>query len=86
MSTYVKNGARAHKLNIKKKTKEHIKRFYSILGDMDVISKQLDLSIEYNEENINEYVLPIYGRELDNMEKFVLLGKLHLLNENKNNI
>jgi hypothetical protein len=49
---------------------------------MDVLAKQLDSSLEYTEENINEYVVPIYGRELDSMEKMLVLGKLHYAKEN----
>lgn len=77
MNTYNKNGQRQVKLAERKKTKAHVKAFYKILGDMDVIAKDLDPSLEYNEENINEYVNPILGRDLDSMEKFVVLGKLH---------
>ena len=73
----MKQGLRQTKLAERKKTKQHIKGFYKILGDMDSIAGQLDPSIEYTEENIDSHVLPIYGRELDNMEKMVLLGKMH---------
>lgn len=72
----MKQGLRQTKLAERKKTKQHIKGFYKILGDMDSIAHQLDSSIKYTEENINSYVLPIYGRELDNMEKMILLGKM----------
>jgi hypothetical protein len=48
------------------------------MNDMDDIAKQLkDVDVEFTEDNIDEYVLPIYGRELDPMEKFLVLGKLH---------
>jgi hypothetical protein len=47
------------------------------MDDMEVVAKQLDPVLEYNEDNINEYVNPIYGRDLDSMEKFLVLGKLH---------
>lgn len=42
---------------------------------MHTIAGQLDPSIEYTEENIDSHVLPIYGRELDNMEKMVFIRK-----------
>jgi hypothetical protein len=77
----MKQGLRQNKLAQNKKTKQHIKSFYKILGDMDVVAKQLDPTLEYTEENINEYILPIYGRELDNMEKFLVLGKMHQAKE-----
>ena len=86
MSSYLKNGQRQVKLAERKKQKEHIKSFYHIIGRMDEISKQLDPVLEYNEDNINEYVNPIIGRDLDSMEKFLVLGKLHTAKEAINNI
>lgn len=77
MSSFAKRGERQAKLVERKKIKMHTKAFYRILGEMDVVAKQLDPMLEYDEENINEYVVPIYGRELDNMEKMLVLGKLH---------
>ena len=82
MSSYLKNGQRQAKLAERKKTKAHIKAFYNILGQMDVVAKQLDPTLEYNEENINDYVKPIYGRDLDGMEKMLILGKLFHAKEN----
>lgn len=84
MSNFAKQGLRQNRLQQNKKTKQHIKSFYKILGDMDVVAKQLDPTLEYTEENINEYVNPIYGRDLDNMEKFLVLGKVHQAKENLN--
>lgn len=86
MSIYSKNGQRQAKLADRKKTKKHIKAFYQIMGKMDVIAKQLDPILEYTEENINEYVSPIIGRDLDSYEKFIILGKLHYAKETINNI
>ena len=82
MSSLLNKGQRQEKLLVRKKTKKHVKAFYSILANMDVVAKQLDPSIEYNEENINDYVKPIYGRDLDGMEKMLVLGKLHYAKEN----
>ena len=83
MSNYMKQGLRQTKLAERKKTKQHIKGFYKILGDMHSIAGQLDPSIEYTEENLDSHVLPIYDRQLDNMEKMVLLGKMN--NEKEDN-
>ena len=77
MSSFSNKGLRSNKLVSNKKVKNHLKGFYSILGDMEDLSHKLDITLDYNEDNINDYVLPLYGRELDHMEKFVLLGKLH---------
>lgn len=81
MSSYLKNGQRQAKLAERKKTKAHVKAFYNILGQMDVVAKQLDPMLEYNEDNINEYVNPIIGRDLDSYEKFIILGKMHYSKE-----
>lgn len=86
MSTYNKNGLRQVKLAEKKETKKHLKSFYQIIGKLDEIVKQLDKSIEYTEDNINEYTKPFMGRDLDNMEKFMILGKLSTHNEVTDNI
>lgn len=73
-----KAGLRASKRSEDRTVKKHIKAFYNIMDDMDNIAKQLkDVDVEFTEDNIDEYVLPIYGRELDPMEKFLVLGKLH---------
>lgn len=77
MSNFLKKGLRKEKVYKDKLTTKHIKSFYRIMGEMDEVAKQLDSSIEYTEENINEYVNPIFGRDLDNMEKMLVLGKIH---------
>ena len=84
MSSYLKNGQRQAKLAERKKTKAHVKAFYKILGEMDVIAKQLDPALEYTEENIDSYVNPILGRDLDSYEKFIILGKIHYVKEELN--
>lgn len=77
MSNFMKQGQRQMKVAEDKKVKKHIKAFYSIMNTMEDISKQLDLNLDYTEDNINDYVRPILGRDLDSMEKFLVLGKLH---------
>ena len=80
MSSFASRGLRQTVLLKNKETKKHIKAFYSIIGEIDNISNQLDKSIEYTEDNINEYVNPMLGRDLDSMEQFLLLGKLNVVN------
>ena len=77
MSSFMKNGLRQMKVAEDKKVKKHVKAFYSIMNSMEDISKQLDPNLDYTEDNINDYVRPILGRDLDSMEKFLVLGKLH---------
>lgn len=80
----MKNGLRQMKVAEDKKVKKHIKAFYSIMNTMEDISKQLDPNLDYTEDNINDYVKPILGRDLDSMEKFLILGKLHYTKEQLN--
>lgn len=77
MSNFMKQGLRQMKVAEDKKVKKHIKAFYSIMNTMEDISKQLDPNLDYTEDNINDYVRPILGRDLDSMEKFLVLGKVH---------
>jgi hypothetical protein len=74
----LKQGFRRDKLQADKKVKAHLKAFYKIMDDMQALADKVDLSIEYTEDNINDY---IDYRELDPMEKFLVLGKI---NDRKN--
>jgi hypothetical protein len=76
----MKQGLRQMKVAKDKETKKHIKGFYNIMGRMEEIARELDPSIEYTEENIDDYVRPMLGRDLDSMEKFLVLGKMHHTN------
>ena len=73
----MKSGLRQMKVAEDKKVKKHVKAFYSIMHTMEEISKELDPTLEYTEDNINDYVKHMLGRDLDSMEKFLVLGKLH---------
>lgn len=80
MSSFQKKGLRDN-LNKNKKevTKAHIDNFYKILNDLEVVANKLkEEDIEYSKENINEYASKHLGRDLDNTEKLVLLGKLEI--------
>ena len=81
MSSYMKQGLRQMKVAEDKKVKKHVKAFYSIMHTMEEISKELDPTLEYTEDNINDYVKPMLGRDLDSMEKFLILGKLSHIKE-----
>ena len=78
----MKQGLRQMKVAEDKKVKKHVKAFYSIMHTMEEISKELDPTLEYTEDNINDYVKPMLGRDLDSMETFLVLGKLHYGKEN----
>jgi len=77
MESY-KSSQRKFKLQEKKKVKQHLKEFYKGLNDMETIAIELrKLDVIFTEDNLQEYVTPLLGRDLDSMEKFVLLGKLN---------
>ena len=84
MSSFMKQGQRQMKVAEDKKVKKHVKAFYSIMNTMEDISKQLDPNLDYTEENINDYVRPILGRDLDSMETFLVLGKIFNKKEENN--
>ena len=86
MTTYNKNGLRQVKLAEKKKTKAHIKKFYEIINQINNIAKNLDQSLKYTEDNINDYTRHILGRELDSTEKMLLLSKLQNAKKTTNNL
>lgn len=77
MSSFNNKGLRKHKLQNKKDTKFHLEKFYAIINDVEKLSEQLDLSLDYTEENINSFVNPLFNRDLDNIEKMLLLGKIN---------
>ena len=81
----MKIGLRQMKVAEDKKVKKHVKAFYSIMHTMEEISKELDPTLEYNEDNINDYVKPMLGRDLDSMEKFLVLSKI-LNKKEENNV
>lgn len=81
MSSFLKKGLRSQKVKKDKETKRHVKEFYKIIGVINEITDSLDPNISYTEDNINEYTLPFLGRDLDDMEKFLILGKLEMNNK-----
>lgn len=64
-------------------TIKNIKSFYKIINQINTIAEDLDQTLEYTEDNINDYTRHILGRELDSTEKMLLLSKLQ--NAKKNN-
>lgn len=86
MHTYTKNGARQQKLQEKAKVKKHLKGFYQTIGKINEMADYLkSQNIEVTEENVNEVCKPLTGRDLDDMEKFLLLGRLSVNNEQGDN-
>lgn len=75
--SFFKKGLRESKRKHEKEIIMHQEAFYKILGKIDELVPTLDPSIEYTEENINDYCKEFFNRDLDPMEKFLILGKLY---------
>jgi len=77
MHTYQKNGSRQIKLQEKAKVKKHLKGFYYTLGKIGEMADYLkSQNIEVTEDNVQEVCNPLVGRDLDGMEKMILLAKM----------
>lgn len=78
MHTYSKNGLRKVKVQQKVVTKKHLKGFYQTLGKIDELAKYLkSLDVEITKENINVLAKPYTGRDLDQLETILVLGKIN---------
>lgn len=77
MSSFQKKGQRDADKFKKRVTKQHIREFYKTLNRLDEVAIQIRKSgIEITEDNIEEEASKVIGRNIDSMEKFLLLGKL----------
>jgi outer membrane PBP1 activator LpoA protein len=77
MHTYNRNGIRKSNVLDKAKTKKQVKTFYNKLKQIDTLSdylKTLDESV--TEDNIDLIVPELIGRNLDSIEKNLILNKL----------
>jgi len=77
MNTYKKNGKRQLKVTKNKLVKKHTKGFYKSLNLInDLIRYFKNNNIEVTEDNVEELSKEQLGRDIDSMEKFMLLGNL----------
>lgn len=75
--SFLRKGKRQQENYKKKLIKLHTKEFYKALSRLDKVADYLkEANIEITEDNVNEEASKFIGRDLDNMEKFILLGKL----------
>lgn len=80
MSSFSKVGKREVVRDDKRKVKRHMTAMYRILGEVKELAKELHESgVEITEDNIEEVVLKHTGKEIANMEKFLLLGNIQML-------
>lgn len=87
MSNFAKKGLRANKHKINKNIDSGVKSWMTKYHTMVELGKTIlqnhpDIEIDkLDEDNINTYAKPLFGRDLDNMEKLLVLGTINDYNE-----
>ena len=77
MHTYSKNGIRKKNVLDKLSTKKQVKQFYTKLRQINELSDYLKTLPEpVTEDNIDSIVPDLIGRDLDSMEKSLILSRL----------
>jgi len=70
-------GSRQVKLQENKKVKKHLKGFYQTIGLISQVADELKESgVDVNETNVEKLAKDILGRDIDSLEKTLILGKL----------
>jgi hypothetical protein len=84
MHTFKKNGYRKANVLDKLNTKKQVKTFYTKLRQINELSDYLKtLEDKVTEDNIDSIVPELIGRDLDSMEKSLILSRLS--NESNSN-
>ncbi len=77
MHTYNKNGIRKKNVLDKLNAKKQVKTFYTKLRQINELSDYLKtLEEPITEDNIDSIVPELIGRDLDSMEKSLILARL----------
>ena len=77
MHTYSKSGIRKKNVLDKLSTKKQVKQFYTKLRQINELSDYLKtLEDKVTEDNIDSIVPDLIGRDLDSMEKSLILARL----------
>ncbi len=78
MHTYSKSGIRKKNVLDKLSTKKQVKTFYTKLRQINELSDYLKtLEEPITEDNIDSIVPDLIGRDLDSMEKSLILNRLN---------
>ena len=77
MHTFTKNGNRKANVLDKIKTKKQVKTFYTKLKQINELADHLKtLEKPVTEDNIDDIVQELIGRDVDSMEKSLILNRL----------
>ena len=80
--SFLKKMKRSTERLEKKKVRKHIAAMYEIMGDIKEIAQDIhDSGKEWNEDNIVELASEFTDRTIGDMEKFMLLGNLSMLEQ-----
>ena len=79
MHTFNKSGIRKKNVLDKLSTKKQVKQFYIKLRQLNELSDYLKtLEDKVTEDNIDSIVSELIGRNLDSMEKILILNRLNM--------
>ena len=79
MHTYSKSGIRKKNVLDKLSTKKQVKTFYTKLRQINELSDYLKtLEEPITEDNIDSIVPDLIGRDLDSIEKSLILNRLNM--------
>lgn len=82
MSNFLKRGKRQSTIEKVIKTKKHIKNFYKVLHELDLVAKAMIMSgVAITEDNVVLEAGKYTDRVIDSMEKNILLSKTHQVYE-----
>tara|TARA_R110002124_G_scaffold281430_1_gene455731 strand:- start:88798 stop:89073 length:276 start_codon:yes stop_codon:yes gene_type:complete len=88
--SFLKSGYRRSLNDQKVKTKKHIKAFYQILNELDDVAKKICEKYpkevtngKVTDDTVNDFASEFTDRQLEKMERNILLAKLDILNGNK---
>ncbi len=77
MGSFLKRGLRQNTIDKRKQGDTHIKGFYKTLGKVIEVSNKLsELNITIDESNVDSESYKLLGRNLDSMERLMILGRL----------
>lgn len=83
MSSFLKRGKRIQARADKKELKHRTKDFYKILHELDALARMLAVGeLKITEDNVVEEAAKYTTREIADMEKFILLGKIEQYKKN----
>ena len=86
MSSFLHRGKRQQKVKQIKEVKERTKDFYKILADLDEVADKLKEDDTVTNDNLQEKAEALTDRKIENLELFILKGKLGLYETMQDNI